>query len=306
MLLMLDEPTSGMSNEECAPLLSLIGTLRHYTTLLVALHNQEHARLLAQNILLLAGGRIQADLPANQFLDNPVHPLVAHFVKTGSCALPAPDAQPEDLAEDVSPPPPLSLIAQIATRVEPEYRGPAGFKWIIPGRLAAAPKPGAVVGIDYDLAILRLVGVTTLITLTEDDLPQDSLKRHGLRNLHLSIEDRKAPMIWHMRMLAMRIQGFLKQGEVVAVHCLAGIGRTGTIIAAWLISEGLTADAAMERIRKIDPAFVQSKEQENFLYEFETALLVKMKSESPGTPDTATSTVIPFPHTTTAKQRKMT
>ncbi len=42
-------------------------------------------------------------------------------------------------------------------------------------------------------------------------------------------------------MLLKRMETLMAQGEVLAVHCLAGRGRTGTVLAAWWIREGLTA-----------------------------------------------------------------
>ena len=66
--------------------------------------------------------------------------------------------------------------------------------------------------------------------------------------------------------------------EVLAVHCLAGIGRTGTILAAWLVSNGLTAQEALRRVRRIEPKFVQTTEQEEFLQQFEDALLRKLSA----------------------------
>lgn len=272
-LLMIDEPTTGLDDESSALVLELVRRLARERPVLVVLHNQRHARALAERILLLAGGRIQADVDVATFFERPPTPLAEHFVRTGSCDVPSPDAHPEDLAEDAAAPPPLPLAAQIAVRAEAEYRGPRGFKWIVPGRVGSTPLPGAVVDIDHDLASLRVVGVTSLITLTRRDLPQDSLRRHGLRNLHLPIYDRDAPAPWQMRMLARRMTTMLERGEVLAVHCRAGIGRTGTILAGWLIAEGLTAGAALDRIRRIDPAFVQTDEQEEFLHAFEAHLL---------------------------------
>ncbi|MFC4822386.1 ATP-binding cassette domain-containing protein [Dokdonella ginsengisoli] len=272
-LLMIDEPTTGLDDDSSAPVLELVRMLGRERCVLVVLHNQQHARAVAERILLLAGGRIQADADVTTFFEQPPTPLAEHFVRTGSCDVPSPDAQPEDLAEDAAAPPPLPLAAQIAVRAEAEYRGPRGFKWIVPGRVGSTPLPGAVVDIEHDLASLRVVGVTSLITLTRRDLPQESLRRHGLRNLHLPIYDRDAPAPWQMRMLARRMTTMLDRGEVLAVHCRAGIGRTGTILAGWLIAEGLTADAALDRIRRIDPAFVQTDEQEAFLHAFEAHLL---------------------------------
>ena len=78
------------------------------------------------------------------------------------------------------------------------------------------------------------------------------------------------------QMLLARMSAALRRGEVLAVHCLAGLGRTGTVLAAWLVREGLTAEEALRRVRLIDAQYVQSETQEALLYEFENALLQKM------------------------------
>ncbi|KAB2896024.1 MAG: ABC transporter, partial [Burkholderiaceae bacterium] len=158
----------------------------------------------------------------------------------------------------------------------PASRGPRGFAWLEPGRIAGTPLPGAVNGIDHDLAALRQCGITTLITLTESDLPQDALGRHGLANLHLPVRDREPPTVAQIQMLLLRMELLLSKGEVLAVHCLAGLGRTGTVLAAWLVREGLTAAEALRRVRLIDPDYVQSAEQEAFLQRYEDAILLKI------------------------------
>jgi atypical dual specificity phosphatase len=66
----------------------------------------------------------------------------------------------------------------------------------------------------------------------------------------------------------------VEQGDVLAVHCLAGLGRTGTVLAAWMIKEGgLSAEEAIRRLRLLQPGFIQSQEQEEFLLIFEKDLL---------------------------------
>jgi atypical dual specificity phosphatase len=48
------------------------------------------------------------------------------------------------------------------------------------------------------------------------------------------------------------------------------LGRTGTILAAWLIREGgLTAEDSMARLRRIEPGFIQTAQQEEFLHRYE-------------------------------------
>jgi atypical dual specificity phosphatase len=48
------------------------------------------------------------------------------------------------------------------------------------------------------------------------------------------------------------------------------------VLAAWLVREGLTADEALRRVRLIDAKYVQSQAQEDLLYAYEVALLLKM------------------------------
>lgn len=163
-----------------------------------------------------------------------------------------------------------------AENAVPSSRGPNGFAWLVPGRLAGTPWPGVVHGMDIDLKALSRCGVTMLITLTEKDFPQDALTRNGLKNFHLPVYDHEPPTVAQIQMLLARMSAAMRRGEVLAVHCLAGLGRTGTVLAAWLVREGLSAEEALRRTRLIDVKYVQSEAQENLLYEYEKTLLLKM------------------------------
>jgi len=55
----------------------------------------------------------------------------------------------------------------------------------------------------------------------------------------------------------------------VGVHCHAGIGRTGTILAAYLISQGKTARDALRELRVMRPGSVETSEQEDVLISYE-------------------------------------
>jgi atypical dual specificity phosphatase len=148
--------------------------------------------------------------------------------------------------------------------------GPRGFVWIEDGRLAATPMPGISANIDQDLDLLKQAGITVLITLTEQDFPQHTLFQHGLRNLHFPIADRKAPSTADTDVLVNQMHDMLNHGEVLAVHCLAGLGRTGTILAAYMVKEkGISAQVALNQIRHFNRQFVQTDDQEDFLMEYE-------------------------------------
>lgn len=286
-LLMVDEPTADIGDYEAYLLLDLLRKVAATSAVLLVVHNQKHASMAAQHMLLLAGGRVQETRAMEDFLLAPQSAAGQQFVSTGSCALPAPDADPAMLADDAPIPPPLppgalaaiapsTAPATSAPQVLPASRGPSGFAWLEPGRIAGTPMPGVVQAIERDLERLRQCGITTLITLTERDLPQDALQRHGLKNLHLPIRDREPPTVAQIQMLLKRMEVLVQRGEVLAVHCLAGIGRTGTVLAAWLVREGLTATEALRRVRLIDPQYVQSTEQETFLQAYEDTILRKL------------------------------
>lgn len=148
--------------------------------------------------------------------------------------------------------------------------GPRGFVWIEQGRLAATPMPGFAAPMEQDLDMLKQAGITALITLTEQDFPQHILASYGLRNVHFPIVDQKAPSTGETDILVGQMRDMLNQGEVLAVHCLAGLGRTGTILAAYMVKEhGLSAQAALNQIRRFNRQFVQTDDQEDFLMEYE-------------------------------------
>ena len=298
-LLMVDEPTADLSDYDAYVLLELLREVARTSTLLVVLHNQKHAASLADRMALLAGGRVQEARGMEEFLSSPMSAAGQQFVRTGSCAVPAPDADPAMLAEGVAPPDLGHLPARVLTALSGTSAGaqwptkghgaetrsaaaastagaPLGFVWLAPSRLAGTPLPGAVNDMDHDLAALKRVGISHLITLTERDLPQDALKRHGLANLHLPIRDHEAPSLGQIQMLLKRMETLMAQGEVLAVHCLAGRGRTGTVLAAWWIREGLTAQEALRRVRLLDAHYVQSAEQEAFLQRYEDVILQKI------------------------------
>jgi atypical dual specificity phosphatase len=59
-----------------------------------------------------------------------------------------------------------------------------------------------------------------------------------------------------------------QHGFGAGVHCGAGIGRTGTILACYLVTQGLSAHDALTRIRRLRPGSVETPEQEDAIVEF--------------------------------------
>lgn len=132
------------------------------------------------------------------------------------------------------------------------------FTWIAPGKLVAGRAP--VLARDY-LAWQR-AGVTLVLNLhTRPDSPIH-LARHGLRSEHQPLVDFSAPDCAFLERAVSLINAEIDRGGVVAVHCQAGLGRTGTVVAAWLVHQGADPAAAIGRVRSLRPGSVETPDQE--------------------------------------------
>jgi atypical dual specificity phosphatase len=236
--------------------------------LLVVLHNQSHARLLGGEAVLMAGGYVQEQQPIPQIFESPITATAREFARTGSCTVASPGADPKELDESVPVPPPLP---KAALNYSSASAGPRGFLWLKHGQLAGTPVPGVYFEMEYDLKALKRVGVTTLLTLTETALEDARLTPFGIKSIWEPVPDMHAPSIEQGIRICQTIDQLLANNEVIAVHCRAGLGRTGTILAAHLIWEGHGALNALETVRRIEPRWVQSQVQVDFLEAFAQA-----------------------------------
>jgi atypical dual specificity phosphatase len=264
-LVMLDEPTFGLSPADAQAVLEIVRQQALARAVLVVLHSQAEARTVGGTMALLAGGIIHEIQSTERFFERPQSAAGLDLVATGSCSEPSPGANVEDLdvaaVSRLQRPPDGKPVTSASS-------GPRGFVWLLPGKLAGTAQPGVVADLQRDLEALRRVGVSDLICLTETAPQAPLLARHGIAAHWFPIPDAHPPGMQQALEICSRIDALLGQGAVVAVHCRAGLGRTGTILVAYLIWLGRTAMDALETGRRFEPRWVQSALQVSFLERF--------------------------------------
>ncbi len=133
---------------------------------------------------------------------------------------------------------------------------PATSYWVDPARFAAGAYPAA----PADLAALVAAGIGGFVDLTPARDPggyADDAARlaraAGRDALHrrFPIRDFGLPEIATMRTILDAIDEWLAARRAVYVHCHAGIGRTGTVVACWLVRHGRAPAEALAELMRL-------------------------------------------------------
>jgi atypical dual specificity phosphatase len=146
--------------------------------------------------------------------------------------------------------------------------GLRNFGYVIDGKLAGLAHPGYGGGLDAALDALRSRGITGLVSLDEVGIAADIAHEHGLAHRHIPINDFEPPTLAQADAFVSFVDDQLEQGGQVAAHCQAGIGRTGTMLAAYVIAHGSSVDEAIDAVRRRRPHSVESDGQRRFLQDY--------------------------------------
>lgn len=151
---------------------------------------------------------------------------------------------------------------------------PTNFSWVIDGKLAGCGLP--VTEDEFRWVVDQ--GIKSIVTVREVALPSDWFESVDIDYLHLTVEDFGAPTIEELDHAVAFIDQQINNGRPAMVHCAAGKGRTGAVLAAYLVKkQNLTAEQAIEKLRNMRPGSIQSVSQETAVSMYEK--YVKSKKE---------------------------
>ena len=138
------------------------------------------------------------------------------------------------------------------------------FGWVLENQLGGSQGPVNL----QDLFFLNRQGVRAVIRMEERTIPADTGGYVDMVDMYEPVPDFTPPAQEQIRRMIDFIDAQTGAGRPVAVSCYAGIGRTGTVLACYLVSRGASPPDAVNEVRRLRPGSVQTPEQEAAVYEY--------------------------------------
>jgi atypical dual specificity phosphatase len=148
----------------------------------------------------------------------------------------------------------------------------SNFSYLIEGVLAGCAHPASFGQTHESLCELHANGIRAIVSLDEEGLPLHLLAEYGFQYLHLPMPDFGVPTLEQACNFVRFVRRQRALGNPVVVHCRAGFGRTGTMLAVFLVSEGVSPEDAIRRVRQLRPGSIETSEQEAFIHQFASHL----------------------------------
>lgn len=143
--------------------------------------------------------------------------------------------------------------------------------WIQASKLGGMPRPE-----EHELSALWKHGVRSIVSLLEDTSLQSKYENYGFNSLSLPIPDDAPPTVEQVKDCMDFVIKSKQNNYPILIHCLAGWGRTGTMLASLLILEGATAQGSIDTVQKLQPQAIRTQQQLDFLYTLEQVSVQKI------------------------------
>lgn len=138
------------------------------------------------------------------------------------------------------------------------------FGWVLKDELAGSQGPTSF----HDLTFLHSQGVRAVIRMEERTIAAGSGNIVDLADMFEPVPDFTPPELEQIQRMIEFIDQQTGERKPVVVSCYAGIGRTGTVLACYLVHRGAEPAEAINRVRQLRPGSVQTPEQEARVHQY--------------------------------------
>ena len=162
----------------------------------------------------------------------------------------------------------MTIYGDVWRKVHGTVTGkPDNFSWLLENKLAGSAIPTSTDEIQWIIE----QGIKSIVTVREEPLDDQWIK--DVKYLHIMSNDMSVPEFADLVSAIDFIHRRITNDEPVMVHCLAGMGRTGTILACYLVKhQKMSADEAIQKVREERSGSIQSFPQEEIIFQFAKSL----------------------------------
>lgn len=150
--------------------------------------------------------------------------------------------------------------------------------WAVPGLLAGTSMPyvhpfrydvetAALTDFDDELPVFWHSGIRAVVGLLNIPSAPETYRSAGFDYCWLPIVDGGIPTRAQFEEFLRFMQIQAAARHAVAAHCVAGLGRTGVLLAAFLVAQGQDPQSAVLAVRSVRPGAVETRRQVEFLFE---------------------------------------
>ncbi len=133
-----------------------------------------------------------------------------------------------------------------------DYSVAMNFGWIEQDRIAGCRGPRS----DNDLSFLASSGIRAIVRLAHEDetgISKADVESQGLEDCYEPVPDWNPPTQTQIDRVIAFVCSAIARGKPVAVSCGAGCGRTGTVLACYLVASGRSAEDAIRHLLSVRP-----------------------------------------------------
>ncbi len=153
------------------------------------------------------------------------------------------------------------------------------FSWVLHGSLAGSQGPASLSHLEF----LRQKDIRAIVRMEERTISGEALEPV---DLYEPVPDFTAPRLDQLERMVRFIEEQIEDWKrPVVVTCMAGVGRTGVVLACYLANAGYSPDKAVALVRELRPGSMPTRDQEDAVHRYAEVLKSRERERGRETPE---------------------